>query len=87
MNGRLCSPQRVTSRFAGVARVLPAVRTTTHFVVAMLCRESLMRRNNTVALSNGDLRKVGISRYAKSRALAWLREAGVITIEAANTST
>ena len=36
---------------------------------------------NTVALSNGELRKLGISRYAKYRALAWLREAGVIATQ------
>ena len=44
-----------------------------------------MRRSNTVPLSNGELGELGISRYAKYRALAWLREAGVIAIEEANT--
>jgi hypothetical protein len=51
----------------------------------LIYRECLRRRSNTVALSNGELRKLGISRYAKYRALAWLREAGVIAIEAAST--
>ena len=76
----------VTVSLAWLARVLPVVRTTTHLVVAMLIyRECLRRRSNTVALSNGELRKLGISRYAKYRALAWLDGAGVIAIEKANT--
>ena len=76
----------VTVPLAWLARVLPVVRTTAHLVVAMLIyRECLRRRSNTVALSNGELRKLGISRYAKYRALAWLCGAGVIAIEEANT--
>ena len=64
----------------------PVVRTTTHLVVAMLIyRECLRRQSNTVALSNGELRKLGISRYAKYRALAWLCGAGAISIEEADT--
>ena len=47
--------------------------------------ECLLPRSKTVALSNGELRKLGISRYAKYRALAWLREAGVIAIEETET--
>jgi hypothetical protein len=75
----------VTVSLAWLARVLPVVRTPAHLVVAMLIyRECLVRRQNTVALSNGELRKLGISRYAKYRALAWLREAGVIAIEKNN---
>ena len=54
-------------------------------VALLLYRECLLRRSNTVALSNGELRKLGISRYTKYRALAWLREAGVIAIEEADT--
>jgi hypothetical protein len=75
----------VTVSLTWLARVLPVVRTPTHLVVAMLIyRQCLVRGCNTVALSNGELRKLGISRYAKYRALAWLREAGVIAIEQAN---
>jgi hypothetical protein len=75
----------VTVSLTWLARVLPVVRTPTHLAVAMLIyRECLIRRCNTAALSNGELRKLGISRYAKYRALAWLREAGVIAIEKAN---
>ena len=76
----------VTVPLAWLARVLPVVRTTAHLVVAMLIyRECLRRRSNTVALSNGELRKLGISRYAKYRALAWLCGVGLIAIEEANT--
>jgi hypothetical protein len=72
--------------FAWLARVLPVVRTPTHLVVAMLIyRECLVRRSNSVALPNGELRKLGISRHAKYRALAWLHGAGVIAIGESNT--
>jgi hypothetical protein len=75
----------ITVPLAWLARMLPVVRTPTHLVLAMLIyRECLMRRSNSVALSNGELRKLGISRYAKYRALAWLRETGGIAIERAN---
>jgi hypothetical protein len=75
-----------TVSLAWLARVLPVVRTPTHLVVAMLIyRECLVQRSTTVALTNGELRKLGISRYAKYRALAWLRRAGVIAIGEANT--
>ena len=86
------APPRPISKGHGVyslawlARVLPVVRIPTHLVVALLIyRECLLRRSNTVPLSNGELGELGISRYAKYRALAWLREAGVIAIEEANT--
>ena len=76
----------VTVPLAWLERVLPVVLTTTHLVVAMLLYSKCLRqRSQTVALSNGELRRLGISRYAKYRALAWLREAGVIAIEEANT--
>ena len=76
----------VTVSLAWLARVLPVVRAPPHLVVAMLIyRECLRRRSNTVALSNSELRKLGISRYAKYRALAWLRGAGIITIKETNT--
>ena len=51
----------------------------------LIYRECLLRRSNTVPLSNGALGELGISRYAKYRALAWLRDAGVIAIEEAKT--
>jgi len=43
------------------------------------------QQRNTVALSNGELRKLGISRQTKYRALGELREAGAIAIEEADT--
>jgi hypothetical protein len=65
-----------------LARVMPVVLTPTHLVVALLIYSKCLRhQSQTVALSNGELRPFGISRYAKYRALAWLREAGVIAIE------
>jgi hypothetical protein len=77
----------VTVSLAWLARMLPVVRTPGQLAVALLLyRECLLRRSNTVALSNGELRKLGISRYAKYRALAWLRAAGAITIEGADTT-
>ena len=76
----------ITVPLAWLARVLLVIRTPTQLVVAeMIYRECLLRRSKTVPLSNGDLGELGISRYAKYRALAWLREAGVIAIEEANT--
>ena len=76
----------ITVPLAWLARVLLVIRTPTQLVVAeMIYRECLLRRSKTVPLSNGDLGELGISRYAKYRALAWLREAGEIAIEEANT--
>ena len=58
--------------------------TTTHLVVAMLLYSKCLRhRNQTVTLSNGELERLGISRYAKYRTFAWLRGAEVIAIEEA----
>ena len=50
----------------------------------LLYRECLMRRSSTVALSNGELRELGISRQTKYRALGWLQEAGAVTIGTRN---
>ena len=70
---------------AWLARVLPVVRTPDQLVVALLLyRECLLRRSNTVALPNGELRKLGISRQTKYRALNQLQESGAITIESRN---
>jgi hypothetical protein len=69
-----------------LARVLPVVRSADQLVVALLLyRECLLRRSNAVALSNGELRKLGISRQTKYRALDELREAGAIAIEESDT--
>ena len=73
----------VTISLAWLARVFVAVRTTSQLIVAMLIyRECHLSRSNTVALSNGKLEQVGISRYAKYRALTELSEAGIIEVEA-----
>jgi hypothetical protein len=86
------APPRPVSKGHGVyslpwvARVLPVVRSADQLMVALLLyRECLLRRSNTVALSNGELRKLGISRQTKYRALGELREAGAIAIEEADT--
>ena len=71
----------VTVPLAWLARVRPAVRSIGQLLVAMvLYRQCLTARSRTVALPNGELTKLGISRQTKYRALDELREAGVITI-------
>jgi hypothetical protein len=82
------APPRPLSKGHGVyslpwlARVLPVVRSADQLVVALLLyRECLLHRSNTVALLNGELRKLGISRQTKYRALDELREAGAIITE------
>jgi hypothetical protein len=47
----------------------------------VLYRQCLLKRNRTVGLPNGELRKVGVSRHTKYRALAELEEAGALTIK------
>jgi hypothetical protein len=67
---------------AWLARVLPVVLTPTHLAIALLLYGKCLRcRSQTVALSTGELKPLGISRYAKYRALTWLRDAGVVAIE------
>ena len=51
-----CSAGVAGAGAAGGAHARPAA------VAMLLYRECLMRRSNTVALSNGELRKLGISR-------------------------
>ena len=50
----------------------------------MLYRRCLILRCRTVTLPNGELDKLGVGRNTKYRALATLKEAGAITIEAEN---
>ena len=84
------APPRPTNGYVTVplpwlARVLPVVHTPGQLVVALLLyRECLMRRSNTVALSNNKLRELGISRQTKYRALGGLQEAGAVTIGTRN---
>lgn len=86
------APPRPVSKGHGVyslpwlARVLPVVRSADQLVVALLLyRECLLRQSNSVALSNGEFRKLGISRQTKYRALDELRGAGAIAIKEADT--
>jgi hypothetical protein len=73
----------VTCQLAWLARVAGVVNTPSQLVVALvLYRECLIRRSPAVALSNGAVRKLGLSRYAKYRALAVLEEAGAVKMEA-----
>ena len=75
----------VTVSLAWLARVLPVVRTPDQLAVALLLyRECLVRLSRAVALSNTELRKLGINRQTKYRALDWLQEAGAVTVEARN---
>jgi hypothetical protein len=81
------APPRPASKGHGVyslpwlTRVLPVVRSVDQLAVALLLyRECLLHRSNTVALPNGELRNLGVSRQTKYRALDQLREAGAIAI-------
>jgi hypothetical protein len=75
----------VTCPLAWLARILPAVRASDQLAVALvLYRQCLMQRSKTVALSNGGLRELGVSRWTKLRALTLLEEAGVLTVEPRN---
>src|SRR5262245_35437656 len=72
----------VTCPLAWLARVLPQVRSPQQLAVAqVLYRQCLLKRSRTVGLPNSGLRKLGISRHTKYRALAELKEAGACVIE------
>jgi hypothetical protein len=71
----------VVSR-AWLARVRLQVRSADQLLVAMvLYSRCVKRRSWTIDLSNVELRKLGISRQTKYRALAELEEAGALTME------
>jgi hypothetical protein len=75
----------VTCPLAWLARVRPLVRSVEQLVVLqLLYRQCLMLRSRTVPLPNGELAKLGISRFGKYRALARLAEAGLITVATRN---
>jgi len=75
----------VTCPLTWLGRVLPQVRSSYQLAVALvLYRQCLLKRSRTVGLPNGELRKVGVSRHTKYRALAELEEAGVLTVETGN---
>jgi hypothetical protein len=65
--------------------VLPHTKTAKQLAVAsFLYRLRILRRSKTVSLPNGVLESLGISRYAKYRALAELERAVVIAIRHEN---
>jgi hypothetical protein len=75
----------ITFPLSWLVRVLPVVGTPEQLVVALLLyRECLVRRSNTVALPNDKLRKLGIGRYTKYRALGRLQEAGAVAVGTRN---
>jgi hypothetical protein len=71
---------------AWLGRVLPHIRGGSQIVVALLLyrRWVLCGRRRTFAFPNGDLRKLGIKRSVKHRALAKIEQAGLITVECRN---
>jgi hypothetical protein len=75
----------ITCPLAWLAQVRLVVRSVDQLLVAqVLYRRCLVQRSKTVDLPNGELRKLGISRQTKYRALAELEEAGVLTVGARN---
>ena len=64
-------------------QVLPHVRGEHQIVVAMLLyrRWVLCGRRRTFDFPNGDLKKLGIDRSAKRKALAGLERAGLVAVE------
>jgi hypothetical protein len=72
----------LTCPLAWLARVRPQLRSADQLLVAlMLYQQCLIRRSRTVGLPNGELRKLGVSRYTKYRTLAELEEAGALITE------
>jgi hypothetical protein len=70
---------------AWLARVRSAVRSVDQLILLqLLYRRCLMNHSRTVSLPNGELDALGISRYAKYRALAWLKKAGVVAVGGKN---
>jgi hypothetical protein len=67
---------------AWLNRIRSVVRTSEQFLVAMLLyRRCLTQRGRTVSFPNVELEAMGISRQTKYRTLAWLIEAGAVSIE------
>jgi hypothetical protein len=62
-------------------QVLPHIKHKNQLVVMLVIyRLTIMRRSKTVSLTNGELEELGISRFAKSRALASLKLVKLIKI-------
>lgn len=64
-------------------RVLPVVKSKKQLVVAIYVwkRHVAYGHHETFKLPNGELKRWGISRWAKYRTLVMLEEAGIITME------
>jgi hypothetical protein len=78
-------PGYITVSLAWLARVRPVVGSADRLIVLMLLyRKCIMKKSNTVSLSNRDLEAMGISRRTKFRALAELEAVGALTVEARN---
>src|SRR5271165_4777526 len=59
--------------FKWLERVLPRIKSKSQLIVMLVIyRLTVLRRSKTVSLANGELKKLGIDRQAKSRALASL---------------
>jgi hypothetical protein len=72
----------VTCNLDWLARMLPLVRNVKQLVILLLVyRKCLIGRSRAVPLSNHELLPFGISRQAKYRALAALKEARAIATE------
>ena len=66
---------------AWLVRVRLQVRSVDQLLVAMVVYSRCLRcRSWTIDLPNGELRKLGISRQTKYRALAELEEAGELSV-------
>jgi hypothetical protein len=78
---RNASQQHIGCPLAWLEWVFPLVRSKEQLVVALyIYRRSIVCHSKTVSLANRELQQLfGISRFTKSRALAELRQAGVIT--------
>jgi hypothetical protein len=83
--------KRQASDFVGcptawLERVLPHIRGGSQIIVALLLyrRWVLCGRRRTFDFPNGDLKKLGIKRSVKHRALAKIEQAGLITVEHRN---
>ena len=58
-------------RITWLKKVLPYIKNKNQLIVMLaIYRLTILRRSKTVSLANGELEELGVSRYAKYRALA-----------------
>ena len=73
------SAKHIGCPLAWLERVLPHTKSKSQLVVMLVIyRLTVLQRRKTVSLANGELEKLGVSRYAKARALAGLKQTGLI---------